>query len=79
VNAYDLMLDYVRVINFRIIIICRLSSVVCRLYRECIVVKRLQIKSRIFTGKQLRVSPVSMVSLKTKFERVPSIGGFGLN
>jgi len=28
----------------------------------------------VFTAKQLRVSNVSTVSLKTKFERVPSIG-----
>ena len=47
------------------IVIRRRLSVVC-LWRECIVIKQLQIESRGFTGKQLRVSTVSMVSLKTK-------------
>ena len=33
--------------------------------------KQLQIASRVFTAKQLRVSTISMVSLKTKFEGDP--------
>jgi len=35
------------------------------------VTKQLQLELLGFTGKQLRVSMVSMVSLKTKFEGAP--------
>jgi len=55
-----------------------MSSDVCRLWRECIVKWQLQIGSHGFYCKAIRVSTVSMVSLKMKLERCFLLGGLNL-
>jgi len=78
-QAFSRTLQCVALRSSAAVIWCSLSVVVCRLWRECIVAKRLKLESHGFHRKVwLKFETFSTVVLTTKFEDIPSIGGWGL-